>query len=163
MIIHSNSGTSIVVENEDSIVKCISHDINEHYRVYENELHWLKLLKLDWIPKVRYSEYCMIVMDNKGETLTRENAPSDLKLQLNLRIHQLHFTNCYHNDIKPGNILIKKGKVNIIDFGWATDKPEIPEHWPEKLGGDFRADNGFNDFESADKVMELINKTPSPT
>lgn len=39
----------------------------------------------------------------------------------------LHQQRCRHKDIKPGNILVKKGRVMITDFGTSLDWMELEE------------------------------------
>ena len=71
---------------------------------------------------------------------------------------ELEKYNCRHNDIKPEEILVDKGKIKIIDFGWAYEKnKDNPKSWPECLGNDFKSDkNVFNDKESFNKSISYI-------
>ena len=98
-------------------------------------------------------------MNHLGDRLTSLNAPKDLKNQLIAKTHQLHFNGCWHHDLNPNNILIKDGIANIIDFGWATNTKEVPKTFPTILGGEFKGDNGYDDFESIDKIMGWVNKS----
>ncbi|CUG86242.1 mitogen-activated protein kinase, putative [Bodo saltans] len=52
--------------------------------------------------------------------LTEEQAAAITK-QLLLSVNYLHENNIIHRDIKPGNMLISKGKIKLSDFGTATN------------------------------------------
>jgi serine/threonine protein kinase len=48
----------------------------------------------------------------------------------------LHDKSCRHKDIKPGNILIKKGAIYITDFGLAYDFTDKTESKTRGVMGD---------------------------
>lgn len=52
--------------------------------------------------------------------LTEEQAAAITK-QLLLAVNYLHDHNIIHRDVKPGNMLISKGKIKLSDFGTATN------------------------------------------
>jgi len=70
------------------------------------------------------SKYLHLIFDFiDGDTLTKFIPTLTLEEKLNISIQlveiieKLHDENLIHRDLKPGNIMIMKGKVYIIDFG----------------------------------------------
>lgn len=126
--------------------------------VFERERYWLsifgdskhfpKFVGANISSKTIFMTYC-------GEPLTKDNIPDDLDEQIECILLELGKYNCCHNDIKPSELLVKDGKLYLVDFGWATEKDEpISSDWPPNLGGDFRfAQHKFDDRYS---IMESV-------
>ena len=114
--------TSVIrINREQNIVEKIVDYKHYSKELYEREVYWLnklsdsgvtpKLLNCD--PKTN-----TITMEWCGELLCEENKPDDVYEQLyNISITLLK-NNCFYNDWKAGNFLIRNGKIKIIDFGW---------------------------------------------
>ena len=130
--------------------------------VYENEKKWLlNLHDSSVFPKLLYfnDNLRMIVTIDEGELLTKCNIPYDYNNQGNNLIKELKRNNCRHNDIKPTELVIKEGKIKLIDFGWAHEyDKENPESWPECLGDKYKC-TPYNDKCSLKKTLEyIVNK-----
>jgi hypothetical protein len=134
----------------------------QYPNLIHREVYWLKKMEqFDRTPNLISYDYDKHVceMSYMGEPLTKENIPSDYKIQIQYIIETLKKFKCCHNDIKPSELLVMDGKINIIDFAWATKTDEpIPIHWPENLGGDlFRLGiHTFNDAHSLEKSIHQI-------
>ena len=142
-------------------MKLIYPELNAQAPIYEIEVKWLtRFREYDWCPNILFTSPCIIVMNNCGERLTRDNAPANIENQMLKILDTLRILGCCHNDIKPENILIKDSKAVLIDYGWSTPG-EAPANYPKILGGEFRGDNGIDDYESLDKVMDWLKKVPT--
>ena len=89
--------------------------------LFRREIFWLETLyKTGVVPKLlKYNpmSYTM-TMEWCGEILSEKNRPDNVYEQLyNIHISLLK-NNCFYNDWKSGNLLVKDGKITIIDFGW---------------------------------------------
>jgi hypothetical protein len=145
-----------------SVTKVVSkHWDKNGINVYENEKKWLNILKnSDIIARpIHFDDNTRtITTEYAGEKINKDNLPQDWEKQRDYIISELEKYNCRHNDIKPEEILVDKGKIKIIDFGWAYEKnKDNPKSWPECLGNDFKSDkNVFNDKESFNKSISYI-------
>ena|GEM_PF-3585338 len=80
-----------------------------------------------------------IAMDYVGEPVSRETLPPDWQLQADHILAVLKQYGCCHNDIKPEDILVRDGRLFLIDFGWATKLGDaIPPDWPQTIGEQYR-------------------------
>ena len=90
-----------------------------------NFSHVPKILAVDFDNKTFYMEY-------GGEPLTEffTSWPRQIK---NI-IDGLRKRGIQHNDIKNAELLVKNGKIMLIDYGWASEygKPIDPS-WPSKV------------------------------
>jgi hypothetical protein len=94
-----------------------------------------------------------------GARLTADNLPRSWKAQADAILRDLDLSGCFHNDINPGNLLLFRGRIELIDFGWATTRHQpVPDIWPKGLGGKYKGDNGFNDAESMAKSIQAIKE-----
>ena len=128
-----------------SITKIVSSRWDNHeINVYKNEKKWLRLLMqsprfpnpilFDDIARIITTQYC-------GEKINKDNFPINIIEQAQDILHELKKYNCNHNDIKPDELLVEKGKLFLVDFGWAIEMGEsIPKSWPQGLGGQFKCD-----------------------
>lgn len=161
--------TAIIEINEDLVKKIISLnaiiDSKSEARVKDfdlvnREIYWLsKFHHWDHTPiGIDYSEK-IILMEYVGEPISPINFPREYKNQCEEILTGLKKYNCSHNDIRPDNVLVKDGKIYLIDFQWATEigKP-IPKHWPEKIGSKFRKGiHNFDDRYSLYKTIEYCH------
>lgn len=126
--------------------------------VFTRELKWLKKFKdANHFPTLINSnkDTLAITMSFCGEPLNKQNCPSNVHKQAEEILQELYFYKCCHNDIKPTELLVKNGKLYLIDFGWATSIGEsIPSDWPPNLGGDFRY--GKHNFDDRYSIMKSI-------
>lgn len=129
------SGTSTVAIKDGIVTKKITkfHD----HGVFSREIHWLKHFNskgYEWCPKlISVDPKCNIIkMTDVGRPINKQNAPSDWICQLQKIIDTLHNENIYHNDIKKGEVLVKDGKISLIDYGWMS------------IGNDFSCGRLFN-------------------
>jgi RIO-like serine/threonine protein kinase len=130
--------------------------------IINREVFWLeKLESFDRTPKLISHDMGieLVVMEYVGEPLTKQNIPNDYETQVTYILDGLKQFECSHNDIKPTELLVLDGKINIIDFGWSTKIGEpIPKHWPKALGKTkFRyATHNFDNEYSLRKSIEWI-------
>jgi tRNA A-37 threonylcarbamoyl transferase component Bud32 len=112
--------------------------LRRHPNSMRREVHWLKKMEsFDRTPNLISYDYekRVVVMNYMGELLTKKNIPSDYEKQVVYILNELKRYGCAHNDIKPSELLVSEGKINIIDFAWSTDLGQtIPSHWPRRLG-----------------------------
>ena len=127
------SGMTSVVHRTPSgrIVKKLTSRDSAHF---DRELFWLKELSGTGIAPEIVSfdrETRTIEMTDCGEPISRSNIPPDWRAQLMSALTALDHHNCQHNDLSEREILVKDGKVSLVDFGAATAKypnPELPEY-----------------------------------
>ncbi len=85
------------------------------------EITWLiKLKNCDRVPKFISRKENSYIMTYVGKRITKSNLPQDWEKQIKEIASSLSDHNCYHNDIKFGEILVLNNKIHIIDFQWAT-------------------------------------------
>jgi predicted Ser/Thr protein kinase len=110
------------------------------FGILNREVYWLKeLSNSESIPQLIDFGSGWIETAYVGEPLRCHNVPSDWKHQAEQILSDLHCAGCSHNDIKCDNITVFRGKMHLIDFGWATIKGQaIPECWPEGIGRQHR-------------------------
>lgn len=142
-----------------------------------------RVVKLSIIPDVlsyRYEENPFIVMEYiDGVTLLKYNETLDLIeslrlfIKLALAIDEIHSYGVIHRDIKSDNILVKKGKIVILDWGLAVNllsKADRITRVKERLGTPITmppeqsSDAKMSDFRSdiyalACVMHQLITKT----
>jgi tRNA A-37 threonylcarbamoyl transferase component Bud32 len=125
---------------------------------FNRELKWMDVLKdFDRVPTLRGALHkeMTVIMDYMGEPLTKENVPSDWREQVQYILQRLKEYGCAHNDIKPADLLVLDGKINLIDFGWALGIDEkVPKSWPHCLGEEFRI--GVHDFDDEYSLIKSI-------
>lgn len=161
---NSNYTSIISIDKDNNIVeKTIDYETYSR-ELFDRELYWLKKLEYaDIAPKVikSDSDNFVITMDWCGDILSNDNKPDNVFEQLyNINIILLK-NNCFYNDWKFSNFLVKDGKIKIIDFGWC---PKIIEDYScgdviyselkEKPGGG----NLFLDILNNIKLLDLNNE-----
>ena len=110
------------------------------YGILQRELAWLDRLQgVDWIPKLLRSSGNVLTLSYEGEPLRQHNLPADWSRQAEAILTALEEFDCSHNDIKCDNIVVRSGRMSLIDFGWATRIGQpIPGDWPKQLGRQHR-------------------------
>jgi RIO-like serine/threonine protein kinase len=140
------SGSRLVIDKQNKVVeKYFSNSkkgkrlLKQYPNLINREVFWLeKLESFDRTPKLisHDMERHLVVMEYMGERLTKQNIPTDYETQVTYILDGLKQFECSHNDIKPTELLVLDGKINIIDFGWSTKIGEpIPKNWPWTVGG----------------------------
>jgi len=152
-----HKASSITIEN-GCVIKKIRSNKYPDFDLFENELKWLtEMSDFDRVPNVIDSDPVnkTIVMEYVGEPISNENIPADWSGQADYILANLTKYNCSHNDIKPTEILVKRNKIYLIDFGWATTTgSEIPKHFPKRLGSKFR--QGIHNFDDRYSLYKSI-------
>ena len=120
-LIHFCSGPAI--QAKQIVAKQITR--YREYDVFERELFWLQLFEeyqFSWAPKIyqkgRLNTW--FTMSYVGEPITSENAPGDWRSQADSISHDLQSVHCNHNDVRRCEVLVHKGKLHLVDFGWAS-------------------------------------------
>ena len=106
---------------EKNVIKKIFY--NWQKKRFFNEIFWLKKFsKYNFSPKILNIDYGarVLTITNEGDTISKYNAPSDWKKQLDKILILLKKNNCFHGDINPGNILVKNKKLKLIDFAQSS-------------------------------------------
>lgn len=107
----------MTVSIKNSVVeKCFAkRDTN----LFLNEIYWLKKLEnYKFFPKILKVDYKkkIISISHEGAKISNKNKPSNWPKQLKKILLILKKNNCFHSDIKPDNLLVKKNKLVLIDF-----------------------------------------------
>jgi hypothetical protein len=127
-----------------------SDDLN----LFHNEIFWLKKLKnYEFIPKILnidYSNYILSI-SNEGERISYKNKPHNWLKQLNKILKCLKKNNCFHSDITPDNLLVKKNQLTLIDFAQSTKITNLKKNI-------FLKNRIFFDQYSFNRINLTINK-----
>ena len=97
--------------------------------IYNNETTCLKkLYKKKHFPILLSEDFdnSIIYLNNCGVPLNNENIPIDWKDQIKSIINTLKECNVCNNDMWINNFLVDNDTINLIDFGWGSDKPSFP-------------------------------------
>ena len=158
---YPNNSTSIINISLDKKYVTKEVILYNKYNVINNEIKWLeKLHNVDFTPNYFSRSDNIITLTYAGENINKNNVPENWEKQIDNISKLLKEENCSHNDIKPSDILILKGKIMLIDFQWATNINEpIPKHWPKYIGRNYKTTNGtYNDAISLKKsILSIIN------
>lgn len=68
-----------------------------------------------------------ISLEDVGDPLSLQNIPKDYIEQVYNIINLLRKNNIAHNDLWSGNVMVKNGRIKIIDFEYATSLTEQPK------------------------------------
>jgi len=100
---------------------CKTYGKFNYVDLMNNEIYWLKRLEhFSWTPKIIKVYDDTIEMTYVGEKVSKDNLPSDWREQTEQILKDLASIPCCHNDIKPEEIMIKDGKIHLVDFHHAT-------------------------------------------
>jgi hypothetical protein len=105
-------------------------------------------------PIVYDSKTGSIEIEDCGDMLTITNLPDNWKEQLLEIVKDLRDFNIEHRDIQPNNLMVKKGIIRLIDFGWARFKSDVPDNPPNCLGYPYRSPWGPDDSFAMRKVIK---------
>ena len=73
-----------------------------------------------------------ITLQYVGEPITKQTIPCNFKDQLSQIAYFLQLHQCQHCDITPNNLLFFKGRIFLIDFGWAVAMGQDPyQKWSQ--------------------------------
>ncbi len=115
----------------------------QHLYDFERELYWLQnLTECAWFPTLKgFSTFNReITLEYAGIEVTPDTIPRDWVDQAETILHCLELYGVQHNDIRPPNLLVKDGKLTLIDFQFATlHGVTPPTDWPPRLGSVYRA------------------------
>jgi hypothetical protein len=115
----------------------------QHLYDFERELYWLETLKdCHWFPQLKaFSTHDReLTLEYAGVEVTQDCLPNDWRDQAETILQCLEIYRCAHNDIRPPNLLVKGGKLTLIDLQWATPLGVTPpKDWPERIGSVYRA------------------------
>ncbi len=145
-----------VIKRKKHHVSCSCSSCKCWEDIFNREVYWLEQLKgFDQVPELlgKDEDKREIYMTYKGEQ-PKDEWPSDWEDQITTILAVLKNKKCSHNDIRPENLLVdENGKINLIDFGWATEiGTKIPTTWVSALGAKYRynfpSKHNFNDWYS---------------
>jgi hypothetical protein len=123
------------------------------YGVLYREAYWTALFHEGW----SLNRHGQLQGIDRGDPLTPENLPVNWKTQMYRLLMELGNRNCCHRDIRPANLLVKQGRLCLIDFQWATNvSEEVPGEWPERLGGAYKCPDGYDDHWSLHKSLSEV-------
>lgn len=119
----------------DSLSKYILKEQTKYssYNLTEREVFLLTYLNeknIDWVPKILGNYDNFILMEYCGETIKPDNIPNDYFNQISKILDELERLEIKHNDLYDKatgkiDILVKDGKLYVVDFGWASLKNQL--------------------------------------
>jgi len=113
-----NNRTSIIKIDKGIVIKTIIYK-NHEQELLEREVYWLTKLKATgFVPKLLKVNGLSLYLEYIGPVLSKDNIPKNAEKQILQIILTLNEYNCLYNDWKPENVLVKNGKLYLIDFGW---------------------------------------------
>lgn len=123
----------------------------------KNEITWLwKLVQFPWAPKIVSVEGNTITMEYVGERVCVENLPANWRAQMEAILNDLKSVSCFHNDIKNEEILVKDGRLHLIDFQHATSTRE--EFRDKKISGVCKCRMSWTDHDGMLTVLDNIER-----
>ena len=127
-----NSGSSKVFLINNNIVKKVFKK-NNHLAKMKSEISSLKKLSsFDISPKILKVDFKKrtIHLENVGQNISKSNKPKNWRAQLLKILMILKKQGISHRDLKLEEILVKKKKIRIIDFGSSKIKKSFNSYEP---------------------------------
>ena len=120
-----NTGMTAIVykTTAGSIIK--QYRPRKSVRQLEREVYWLNRLKGTGIAPDLFDvdrSARAILMSDCGEPISASNAPDDWEKQLKGLMNNLRANECTHNDLSEHEVLVKDGKLRIVDFAFAFQR-----------------------------------------
>ena len=131
------------------------------YDTFQREIYWFTHFNhrgYKWSPKLISVNPKQKILQTEfaGERIRRENAPINWENQLKEILGDLSKENIFHNDIKSEDLLVKKGKLSLIDYGWMS----IGKDWScgGKFNGCEKPVNKYPDEKAVERIREHLGK-----
>lgn len=121
--------TATVIVDRYTVTKTITNHINAG--VFAREQFWLeKLASCPYTPKLLQAnpDLLSLTMTNVGEVINKRTIPRNWQQQIEQILSSLKKYGCKHNDISQGNILVKNGKLSLIDC-WLGNNHQSVTWW----------------------------------
>lgn len=156
------SGFSSVVNITDTaVVKAFREEfVRFHGACVERERKALSALEgVEGVPLLLARTEGELILTNCGEPLTTKNLPPDAEQQGRDLVGRLLKRGVSHNDIHPGNLLVKDGRLHLIDFAWATFGNESKAFLPPVLGVDYGVrtkDEPYDDSLMMERAIRIL-------
>ena len=115
--------TSIVYKTADELV-IKQYRPNRSSKQLEREVFWLDRLKGTGVaPEVVAVDHSAraILMRDGGEPISPLNAPQDWETQLAELMGRLRVSGCIHSDLTEQELLVKDGRLSVVDFAFACE------------------------------------------
>lgn len=117
--------TSIIYFDNDKeyvLKKIIDY---EKYNVYEREKFVMQLLNtrnMTWCPKlIDFDDnQRLLLMEHCGNKLQKSEITQNIESQFKKILRDMRLLKLKHNDIWNNELLLKNGKLHLVDFGWAS-------------------------------------------
>ena len=97
------------------------HNKRAYFRIkklYKKTLH-----KFDFVPRMDFNDKKFeITEDYIPSKLKKKNRPKDYVKQLENIYKTFRDNNLYHNELREPHLLLKNGKIFVIDFEWTSSK-----------------------------------------
>lgn len=97
-----------------------------------------------------------IEMTYCGERLSAKELPQNWQEQVENILSILRENDIVHRDIRPDNIHFHNGYIVLLDFGWARTFDDKEKDQIKRLGGKWKAKDGYDDRYSFYKSITTI-------
>jgi tRNA A-37 threonylcarbamoyl transferase component Bud32 len=121
---NSNSTSNIYIDADKRYIIKQDNKIYASYNVMEREVCLYNILNVngyDWCPKLIHTDNTTyIVVEYAGVNINAQNCPNNWEKQIDIILNDLKKETIKHNDIKLDEILVKDGKIYLVDYGWCS-------------------------------------------
>lgn len=97
-------------------------------------------------------------MTHCGSDLSKNNIPNGWRNQIEEIVAALDEARIIHRDIKPGNVMVLDGRLQLIDFGWAIGAAEKPYVCPRELCTDVPREHIYNNRAALEWVVSSYDR-----